>query len=909
MAIFEKLFGGDTQRLVKDMTGQLEALNKSQAVIYFDLDGTILDANDNFCHAMGYSTDEIVGRHHSMFAEPDYAKSTEYQDFWHGLRRGNFETGQFKRLGKGGKVVWIEASYNPIMDENGQPYKVVKYATDITAQKQESFEHFRIMQAMYGAKTNVMIADHDYNIIYMNEEMVKTMQNAEADLRQDLPNFDAGKLIGQNIDVFHKNPAHQRGMLDQLRDTYETRIKVGGRTFDLIANPIFDKDSKRIGTSVEWSDMTVELAAEEKAKHIAAENARVKQALDGAKTNMMMADTNLDIVYLNHTVQAMLKNAEKDIQQDLPHFDADNLLGQNIDIFHKKPEHQREMLAKLQDTYETRITVGGRIFDLIATPIFDKNKTRLGTSVEWADVTEKLAEEKKAKQIANDNARVKQALDGAKTNMMMADTNLDIIYLNNTVTAMLKNAEKDIQKDLPHFDADNLIGKNIDIFHKNPDHQRKMLAALKDRYETSIVVGGRTFNLIANPVFNETGERLGTSVEWADVTGELAIEENVKSVVNAAVAGDFSKRIDVEGLDGFFYNIANGVNMFAETTARGLNDVADMLAAMAQGDLTQRIENEYLGLFDELKQSANNTADKLGETISRVIAAASEVSNAATEIASGSADLSQRTEEQASSLEETAAAMEEMSTAVKTNADNAKEANELGQQAREVAGKGGEVVSTAVEAMGKIESSSQKISDIIVVIDEIAFQTNLLALNAAVEAARAGDAGKGFAVVASEVRALAQRSAEAAKDIKGLIAESSTQVKDGVSLVNEAGEQLEEIVKSISQVTSLVADISNANSEQSTGIEEINKAISEMDETTQQNSALVEETAASAQAMTDQSESMRDMMAFFNTGQGAMAHAPVSVKPKAVKTASKPAKAAPAPAPASSSVDDDWAEF
>lgn len=889
-----------------DKNGQIEAIGKSQAVIEFQLDGTIITANENFCAAMGYSLSEIQGRHHSMFAPAGVAESQAYKDFWAKLGRGEFEAGQFERVGKGGKEIWIEASYNPIIDASGKPFKVVKFATDITESRIEAAKNFRVMTALYGAQANVMVADSDYNIVYMNETMVETMRVAEPDLRKDLPNFNAERLIGENIDVFHKNPAHQRGMLDKLQDVYSTQIVVGGRTFNLLANPLHDENGNRIGTAVEWDDATERLKREREEQRIAADNRRIKTALDGAKTNMMMADANYNIIYMNETMVQMMSNAESDIKKDLPNFDVNKLMGANIDIFHKNPAHQRGMLEKLTSTYETSIVVGGRTFDLIANPVNDDTGNRIGTSVEWADVTEELARQREEQRIANENMRIKTALDGAQTNMMMADTNYNIIYMNETMVATMRNAEADLRKDLPSFDASKLLGQNIDVFHKNPEYQRKMLEKLDKTFRTTIKVGGRTFNLIASPVFNDAGDRIGTSVEWDDVTIELAIEEEVKDVVNAAVSGDFSKRINDEELDGFFKNIASGINMFAETTASGLSDVADMMNAMADGDLTARITNEYLGLFDDLKQSANATAEKLSDTLSQVIGAANEVSNASTEIASGSADLSQRTEEQASSLEETAAAMEEMATAVRNNADNANEANNLGQGARDVAEKGGEVVNSAVEAMDRIESSSQKISDIIVVIDEIAFQTNLLALNAAVEAARAGDAGKGFAVVASEVRALAQRSAEAAKDIKGLIVESTSQVKDGVSLVNEAGMQLKEIVSSIGRVTDLVSEIASANAEQSSGIEEINKAVSEMDETTQQNSALVEETAASAQAMTDQSENMRDMISFFQVGSGASVTRSASSGRSVRKSSgsSQPVQVVDA-----DTSDDDWAEF
>jgi methyl-accepting chemotaxis protein len=336
----------------------------------------------------------------------------------------------------------------------------------------------------------------------------------------------------------------------------------------------------------------------------------------------------------------------------------------------------------------------------------------------------------------------------------------------------------------------------------------------------------------------------------------------------------------------------------AEEQARAVKALAAGLGRMSEGDLTVQLDQGFTESYQQIKDDFNATIGKLKETIESIVASTRDVANASAEISTSTTDLSQRTEEQAASLEETSASMQEMSVTVKKNAENAQQANVSAGKARDVADRSGKVVAKAVDAMAQIESSAGKMSDIIGVIDEIARQTNLLALNAAVEAARAGDAGRGFAVVASEVRTLAQRSSQAAKDIKDLITNSSGQVQEGVQLVNQAGAALVEIVESIKEVAGIVSEIAAASQEQATGIEEVNKALNQMDEATQQNSALVEENAATAKTLEQQAEAMNERISFFSVGQAETAgpggRAAPAAKPHAALK--RPAGSAKAPA-------------
>ncbi|MBW9335642.1 HAMP domain-containing protein [Herbaspirillum sp. RU 5E] len=292
---------------------------------------------------------------------------------------------------------------------------------------------------------------------------------------------------------------------------------------------------------------------------------------------------------------------------------------------------------------------------------------------------------------------------------------------------------------------------------------------------------------------------------------------------------------------------------------RALEEIAD-----GDGDLTRRLDTH--GSTDELGRISaafNRFVDKVEHVMLDIREASHTIHAATRDIASGNMDLSQRTESQASSLEQTAAAMEELTSSVRHNADNAHQANELSQSASEIAGRGGAMVEQVVQTMSAINASSQKIVDIISVIDGIAFQTNILALNAAVEAARAGEQGRGFAVVASEVRSLAQRSATAAKEIKVLISDSVEQVRAGEQTVSEAGSTIRSVVESVRKVSDMVAEITSASREQSQGIQQTNDAVAHMDQATQQNAALVEEAAAGAQQLQEQAARLAEVVALF----------------------------------------------
>ncbi|WP_428969793.1 methyl-accepting chemotaxis protein [Sphingomonas sp. Xoc002] len=400
-------------------------------------------------------------------------------------------------------------------------------------------------------------------------------------------------------------------------------------------------------------------------------------------------------------------------------------------------------------------------------------------------------------------------------------------------------------------------------------------------------------------------------------------------------AGDLNTKLEVESRRDEVGQLAEAMVAFrdqlvgaerakAEQTSLIVSSVGSGLDALAQGDLTKRIDADLTGPFAKLKQDFNNAMDSVSATLTAVNASAQGITNGAADIREASDDLSHRTEQQAASLEETAAAMHEITETVRETAENAKRANQAVTETRADADQSTDVVRKAVEAMHGIERSSHEISEIIAVIDGIAFQTNLLALNAGVEAARAGDAGKGFAVVASEVRALAQRSADAAKDVKERITASTQQVDTGVQLVAQAGNALTRITGRIGEINALVSDIASAAAQQATGLQQVNTAVAEMDGVTQQNAAMVEQATAAARSLSEETGHMTREVGRFRLIDGGMVarapapvvhHSPVHQLQARVAQATPRIAPAPRVARASSAaaavvVDDgDWSEF
>ena len=612
---------------------------------------------------------------------------------------------------------------------------------------------------------------------------------------------------------------------------------------------------------VKQADLAAKSA--EAAKQQARETLIIKQALDVSATAAMIANADFKVVYHNTAAIKLMSSSEADLRAARASFSSSNLIGQDIDLFNFDVQQRRQQIRVARESLKERLEIEARTFDLVTTPIRDESNQFLGLVVEWVDQTETLQKQEKERAVANENARIRQALDSSSTATMISNENSEVIYVNSSLTELFEKTELDIRKTYPWFDAKQIIGQNIEKLYLGKANQDSISGSDANVNE-DLEFGEQTISVTSTPIVSKSGEKNGAVVEWLDRTEERLVEQSIDELITSASNGDFSRALDTKGKTGFFLRVSEGLNSLIKNTGNALEEIVAVMSAMSRGDLSRKIEREFHGEFGRLKNDTNSMVEKLREIIDGISDASSSIERSSQEISQGNMNLSSRTEDQASSLEETAASMEQMLATVQSSEQNAMETNNLAQASMRHAQEGDKSVQNTVAAMKSISESSQQIASIISVIDEIAFQTNLLALNAAVEAARAGEHGRGFAVVASEVRNLAQRSADSAREIKDLIQDSVTRVNDGAELVEQSGQTLGEIVKAIEGVAKKMDALLVSGKEQSEGIQQVGSAVSKMDQMTQQNAALVEEASAASASMAEEAHRLTQLVSFFS---------------------------------------------
>ena len=837
-----------------DVNGQLAAISKAQAVIEFTLDGKILNANANFLAAVGYTLDELHGQHHSLFVDPLERQGTAYRLFWDKLGRGEYDSGQYRRVVKNGAEIWLQASYNPIYDASGKPFKVVKYATDITAQKLQEAD-FNGQLAAIGKAQAVIEFTPDGRILNANANFLAASGYTLDEIR--------GQHHGLFVDPIERSGLEYRVFWEKLgRGEYDSgqyrRVAKNGRDLWLQAsyNPILGASGKPFKVVKYATDITA-------------------QKLQNADFSGQIAAIGKAQAVIEFSTDGRIQTANANFLNTVG-YTMDEIRGQHHSLFVSPAERQS---AEYRLFWEK---LGRGEYDSGQYRRVAKNGSEIWLQASYNPIQDLSGKPFKV---------VKYATDISEQKRQAADYDGQLAAIGKAQAVIEFSMDGKILSANPNFLAtvgyglDEIRGQHHSLF-VDPAERASLEYRMfweklgRGEYDSGqykrVAKGGREIWLQAsyNPILDMGGRPLKVVKYATDITEQvrnaellrLAVEQ-IQSVISSAQRHDLSHRISLDGKVGDIRELCIGVNGMLET-------MVGVVSGILEGSAT--------------------------------------IATAAREISMGNTDLSQRTEEQASSLEQTAASLEELTSTVRQNADNAQQADKLASSASEVAVKGGQVVGEVVRTMEGINEASRKIAEIIGVIDEIAFQTNILALNAAVEAARAGEQGRGFAVVAAEVRNLAQRSANAAKEIKSLISESAGKVESGSRLVGAAGQTMDEIVHSVKRVTDIMGEISAASKDQSTRIEEVNSAVMQMDKITQQNAALVEQAAAAAKSMEDQTDGLAGMVAAFKLNEAAEAPSLRKPVPSAAARPASPAPAKRKPAPLKATAGaaaEDWKDF
>ncbi|MFT6651904.1 MAG: methyl-accepting chemotaxis protein [Celeribacter sp.] len=665
------------KRQIDASAATLAATDSALAMIWFDLDATITNVNQNFCQTLGYTPDEIIGKKHAIFLSPKDSQTQEYSNFWANLRAGKTQQRTFARLHKDGSTIYIEASYIPLKGLHDEITGVVKIASNVTTQTVESKLYKSRSEAISRSSAVIEFA-LDGTILSANDNFLKKM------------GYTLAEIKGKHHKIFM--PTGEADKQDY-------------------------KDH--------WNKLN-------SGQFISGEF--VRQAKNGS------------------------------------------------DIF-------------IQASYNV-------IFDTAGNP-----ERVMKTAM---DIT-------KSKEAINDLSGQMDAIHRVQAVIEFNPNGTILTANDNFLTAL-------------GYSLDEIRGKHHSMFvrenERDTDEYKLFWKSLR------------------------AGEFMDSEFLRVTKTGE---EIWIKATYNPI--------FDIHG------NVYKVVKFAADVTAykTAILDINDAITELSRGNLSTSLPREMPGELNDLRNNFNSSLGRLAALIQQITLGINNMQNEVDGIASASEDLGRRTESQAASLVETASAITQLNSSVENSAEGAKDAARSVAQARTRSGEGREVVEQTINAMTDISKSSDEISKITSVIDDIAFQTNLLALNAGVEAARAGESGRGFAVVASEVRALAQRSSEAAREIANLIDTSSTQVKSGVALVHESGTALKEIESLVSQVDGLVQDIANSAQEQSVGLSEINKAVDQLDQVTQQNAAMFEESSAAVSMLKTQAQNLHRETNQFST--------------------------------------------
>jgi methyl-accepting chemotaxis protein len=872
-----------------------------------DLKGNITYINDDFIRIGEFSKEELIGSPHNILRHPDMPKAA-FADMWKTLKAGQPWTGLVKNRRKLGGFYWVRANAMPIFEnekiigymsvrskpKSGEVSAATSLYRDMQLGKSKvtldggviitpsiakairrHFDNISVKSKLitlmivsllafsgmagfgiYGLKTVQFSTQRNVSTISEHTAAITAARTSQFAFKTQIQEFKNILLRGKHPEAFAKH----------LKAFDAENVKVS-ENLQALNHLMKDMPEKEF---VETAKALITEQREVVAKYQAAIKLYTPETVESVDLMVNGIDRNF-VAHLDEIVEFHKQEIIKHISEgkELSAIMVYRFIQSSIFIgffvfvvvLFWSIATLFSILVPIKEA--TRLITKVAEGDDIDVHEFSKNELgRMMQSIKMMGIKFgfEAAEERR---VASEMTRIKMALDEVRMPVTLSNAQRELIYMNNAAQMLWGEMSGELVKRFPNFTVQNMYGGSVTQYLENDEDRQKIGVQSKVPVVLVTNIARKTLRLTAVSVFDDRNVYVGRATQWKDITAELAMEKQIARIVEESTTGNFRNRINIEAKDGFFRELADGLNTLLGTCEQNYGDISEMFTRLSRGDLTFSITNKYTGEFDIIKQNANNTVTQLTEIIEQIKDITSSLNGSSEEVANSSNHLSKRTTSQASALEETAASMHELNATVEANCENANHANDFVQGASGRATKGVEVIRRVVDTMSEIHESSRKVVDIISVIDGISFQTNILALNAAVEAARAGEQGRGFAVVASEVRSLAQRAAAAAGEIKMLINDSVEKIEDGSSQVVDAGHTMEDIVGSIRTVTEMISEINAASQEQSFGISQANEAVVNMEEMTQQNAALVEQSAVTANNLKEQAVALSEAVNYF----------------------------------------------
>ncbi|BEV08139.1 methyl-accepting chemotaxis protein [Methylophilus sp. DW102] len=855
---------------------EIELKEDASIVSKTDLKGAITYINREFIEISGFSEAELIGKNHNIIRHPDMPAAA-FEDLWRTVKAGKPWNGMVKNRCKNGDHYWVEANVAPIREGA----KVIGYMSVRNKvsrvqieQAEKLYQQMRdgnLPQPGWGEKLAAKV--HDLPIFYKLSAAMLTPVAVVSSV--GFYRHDPGAWVGMGMGIaaalvaggifslkLKKSMAVMAHAIEGLAGG-ELNLKIDTRGNDEFGSLMKTLKSMQIKVGFDVND----------SRKMAEEAGRLQTALDQSATAFSYSDSQHQLQYMNAAARSLWQQLVEEIAKEQPGFTLEKMFGNAISSY--LPEAYRAAFAEVSKIPRViEFAAYGKKIQATIVSVYTAKGEYLGRMTQWDDKTaEDIGQQEVFRLVREASAgNLRQRVDLAK---LPEGFVLEIGKGINQILDALINPLNVAAKYVEDISKGHIPAKITDTYQGDFNTLKNNLNQCIDALSTLIAEmnhmsaehdAGDIDVEIDVTKFDGAYRTMAGGINQM-VGGHIAVKKKAMACMQGLGEGNFDTPLErFPGKKAFINDTIEQVR----ANLKALNTDTSMLAEAARdGRISVRADAaRHPGDYRNIIDGINNTLDLIVGPISAVTEAVETITTAANEISSGNSDLSARTEQQASSLEETAASMEELASTVKQNAENAKQANQMALSASSVAAKGGEVVDEVVATMSAINESAKKIEDIISVIDGIAFQTNILALNAAVEAARAGEQGRGFAVVAGEVRSLAQRSSTAAREIKELITDSVNKTAEGTRQVEHAGTTMQEVVSSVQRVADIISEISAASIEQTTGIDQVNEAVTSMDETTQQNAALVEQAAAAAESLVDQANHLAQAISHFKVDSG-----------------------------------------